>query len=242
MTKIVTAPRHLPRSHRAEEQLESRGVAFVKSTKLFGGAVAIAFVFAFSVIPLQADIVFGTDNDNQNVENILFNQIWLADQANTVQGISQTGFVVDFYSTEALETTAGGQARIQALDGGTYSDLLIDLNIPGATFLKAVFNINAASDGNVLISVLNSAGQTESASFAVDGNGENYFTITAVNGQLIDTISLAASTGFTLDITDTRQIRMGGFQVVPEPGFYGVLAVGMSGLFWFAYRRKQLVS
>ncbi len=54
--------------------------------------------------------------------------------------------------------------------------------------------------------------------FTVDANGQNFFTVTAINGQLITSISLTAINGAMFE--DIRQVRLGGSEIVetvPEP-------------------------
>ena len=77
----------------------------------------------------------------------------------------------------------------------------------GDLFARAVFNINAATDGSAVIRVegVNIDGGFFQDDFVVDANGENFFTVTAINGQFISSILLSAVNGATFD--DICQVR-----------------------------------
>ena len=70
------------------------------------------------------------------------------------------------------------------------------------------------------------------------GNGNNFLTITAGNGESIvsTALSYTLSTGFT----DLRQVRISGAQgnAVPEPGTLALLGTGVVVL--FAVRRRRV--
>jgi hypothetical protein len=109
------------------------------------------------------------------------------------------------------------------------------------TFTNAVFNINAATDGSVVIHVqgINIDGGFFEDDFTVDANGQNFFTITSINGQLMTDISLTAINSATFE--DVRQVRLGGFETVgaiPEPSTWAMMILGFAGVGFLAYRRR----
>jgi PEP-CTERM motif len=208
------------------------------------GLLAAAFlsIAAVSISPAQADIVVVTGVNNQGTDNVLLNP---ATNVLTVTGtVGPSDLLVNFTSASGsglLNANPSGQATVA---GGTGNVSLTQLSFDLAnndTFTKAVFNINAATDGSVLIHVegINITGGFFQDNFTVDANGQNFFTITSINGQLMTDVSLTAINGATFD--DVRQVRLGGFSTVgavPEPSTWAMMILGFAGVGFLAYRRR----
>ena len=195
--------------------------------------LAVFGIVSVAAATARADIVVVTGVNNQGTDNVLLNP---ATDVLTVTGVVGANNLVVNFSSESgsglLNANPSGQATVS---GGTGNTALTQLTFGLAnndTFTRAVFNINASTSGSVLIHVegVNINGGFFEDDFTVDANGQNFFTVDAINGQLITSISLTAINGAVFE--DVRQFRLGGseiVQTVPEPASMVLLGSGLLG-------------
>lgn len=189
---------------------------------------AVAAVAVFAASPALADIVVFTGFNNTATEQLDLDAGPLDGTVNATGGL--TGGRVTITGVEDL-TTATLPDRVVASDGA-FTVLTIAATDASNLLTGLVINLNAIADGFITLKVNEAHGFDFQGSFFVDANGENPFTITAINGQLITSVEVSGGT-----FSDVRQMRA-GFQglppttPVPEPLAWTVMVIGfgMGGL------------
>ncbi|MBL8588785.1 MAG: PEPxxWA-CTERM sorting domain-containing protein [Methylobacteriaceae bacterium] len=204
----------------------------------------LSLAAALMATSAHATIIIADGQIGGPLDNVLFNNN--PPDGTAVQGVlNGTLFPVFFIGngTEILHGN-GGQARLEAVDGGlNYVDFGIG---PGAGFETAEFNFNTtrtAPGTSVTITAWDQFGASFAGNFALTPNGQNFFNLTTANNELITRITLATAN----DYIDLRRIRIGGAQTissgVPEPSTWAMMLIGFAGLgFCYRARARQLAA
>lgn len=197
------------------------------------GAAALSALSFLAGAPAQADLIIELGPANtQPPENLLFNEPGLAEQGMTVQGLTNnTGEVFDLEGHEELVTPAQGQARVDGVADSELDFLLVDALRAMVFFTEFEANLHVSGriSGTFTVTACDQLGDCASETFDL-GSGENYFSVIAVQGQLIDTVQIQS----TAEVDDVRQIRIGGVQELPqqvtEPSSLALMVLGLLAL------------
>jgi hypothetical protein len=208
------------------------------------GLMALAF-FALTfagAATARADIVVYMGVNNQGTDNVLLDSLT---NVNTVTGTINGTTGVEFVSNSGnLSSNPSGQAVVSPGNTNTaFTDIGFSL-ANGGTFTRAVFNINSAYTGDMLVTItgINLDGGTYTETFAIVANGQNFFTFDSINGQLMLSITLTAQ-GAGNVFEDLRQVRIGEAvgptEPVPEPVTMILFGTGLAGIAAKVRRRRK---
>ena len=204
---------------------------------VLGSVVTCGLLLLGTASAARADIIFYFHNPGaiQPEENLLFNADGLVLSGLTVQGITNnTGALVDITGQELLLAN-GGQARVSGQDG-TFTWLQIQPDAAGTLFGEFEANLSVfktsgpTPTGTVTVAVTNNFGDIETSNYNV-GAGQNYFSLLAIDPQLIRSILITS----TVPLANIEQIRLGEIQqdggggdaTVPEPASLLMFGVGL---------------
>lgn len=207
-------------------------------------AVAL-FLGATAVPRCYGDFVFQAGNNPQpNEFNILFGA---KESGNPIVGeVDHLGIDATFSSTTetTLVQNAQGQAAISSGDtDGSINNITLTVGSAFSPWEDLIVNLQGGS-GTAVITVngldANGAPESEDFNFAL-GNGQNFFTLLATNGESITSVTVNAPGGF--DVFKQPRVSSRSF-VIPEPTsmlLCGIGVVGFGGASWLRRRKLAVI-
>jgi hypothetical protein len=197
----------------------------------FTAIMALALIFA---MPAMADAVFQTGNHHQQGEqNILLHTNQTGSTINDFTNQSNT--LVEFSSTTNTLHGKGGQSDIDDAGGALLHNLTF--TIPGDTFKAFIWNpFKPKVNGDLIVTAVTNDG-TFNFTYG-DKHGDNFLTILAVNGEVLESVTINSASGFQ----DLKQPRVAGIDPIattPEPSSMLLLGSGMAGLAGFLRRKMR---
>jgi len=232
-------------------------MTFLTVRRLALAAVASLSASLMMAATAHATILFQTGNHPQpNEENILFGA---KESGTSILGYTNQSDVGVTFATltgQTLLQNASGQADIycsaNCIDGGksNTASQLNSLNITVASGYGAtdfIGNLNFG-EGTAQIAVTDQTGATFDYLL---GNGQNYFTLTAIDNEVITNIQITEATNSTNPFgwNDFKQPRISGLCTLtdgtctpiltPEPAALTLFATALFALGYFVRRRKN---
>jgi len=143
------------------------------------------------------------------------------------------------YQLDAIGTfiTVSGD-DIVAQAGQTFNAITFEPHAGFPNFTKMLLDVEVSDNANIVFSTAPNGINLSTDTFAVSKNGQNFFTITASNGQSIASLTASLSAG-SFNSIDQVRVRAEGLIITPEPGTVSMMLAGL-GMLALGLRRKNV--
>jgi hypothetical protein len=205
---------------------------------------AILLIFSLGLAAPRASatiIIYSTPGAVQPEENLILQDTGYPPTGNPVYGLTnQSATIFKIMGSETLTLPANGQARVEAANASTYIWAKFDAADPLLYFKLFEANVNVTGTPTITVSVTEPGSGGTTLYTYTGGSGQNFFGVKAIDGQLIDFITVSTSPSESIE--DIKQIRVGGIggiqgnPVIPEPSTLVLLGSGLIFAAGFARR------
>lgn len=196
--------------------------------------IAFATFAAAAASPSQATLILTPGNNPQPGEaNVIF-----FDQGPTSEIFGSLGGGTDNLSLTGTTVLAGNQlSSVTNVIKGSGSDLMSATFTPvGGSLGLLIFDV-ANVTGDLSISGSDANGNIFTFASLGAGIGQNFYTLQAISGETIDTVSVN-STGSFESLSSIRGIFNASLAGVPEPATWAMMLLGF-GAVGIGARRKR---
>jgi len=200
------------------------------------GACAVA-AMSFAGVAQAAPVGFSVTAGNNPVagdEEVQFNDGQAQSGMLLTGETNQTGFQVNFASTDMLTLSGLGQSAIKSFDGTGFHTLDIYLTAP-ATFTSLILKVTGIDKNSDITFTGSGVGVSGTTGNIEVGNGGSFYTVLTDAGKSFSKVTLTSLGGISeVEIGTVSQVRIGGANdpnAVPLPGVAvaGMMLLGSLG-------------
>jgi hypothetical protein len=201
--------------------------------------LATTALLALSALPAKADVILNTSLSGTG-DNVVFDSLNGTTALGSFNG-QHTGFA-EFSCLAGCGTfTAGGGNALQI---GNFSDLNVRVLATDQTTQLAtatdVFSVSGTGTATAIVIANEVGGGTATFTFNLGTltNAQSGFTLTAINGETINSFRVVDSGGLVANFEHYRIDVAGPVSATPEVSTWAMMLLGFAGVGLLAMRRR----